>query len=119
MGNCNNREQDYKAESDLPSFSTSVLHTGPVLGLDYHKGVIATSSEDKNVGLTLANSLLSTQTSTKYLKGHSKAINCVKVGKKQNRIYTASRDLSAKVVSQTNRIFCDLCLFVILFTVEY
>lgn len=99
MGNCNNREEDYKAENDLSTFSTSVLHTGPVLGLDYYNGVIATSSEDKNIGLTLANSLLSSQTNTKYLKGHSKAINCVKVGKKHNRIYSASRDLSAKVVS--------------------
>ncbi len=105
MGNCNAREKEYQEENDLPSFSTSVLHNGPVLGMDYFNGMIASSSEDKNIALTTANSIISPQTSTKYLKGHTKPINCVKFGKKNQKVYSASRDLSVRVVRFTVSLF--------------
>jgi len=105
MGNCNQREQSYTTGSENPSYSTSVLHQGPILGIDYYKGNVATSSEDKCIALTSAETIASSSsTNSKYLKGHTKSINCVKFGKKSGRIYSAARDLTAKIVSSNDLI---------------
>ncbi len=109
MGACNSKSSDnakkHEAPVEISRLSESPLikiHDGSILGIASHGNIIASCSDDKTVAISDRQFLQGDQKSHSYsplhLKGHEKAVNRVHFDSNSSILYSASRDLSLRLV---------------------
>jgi hypothetical protein len=120
MGNCGSTDekQDWKikrfpsssgADADVGNseseVATTILHESAILDVDVQGELLGTCSDDKTVAVSSIPYLLS---KGKYepilLRSHLKAVNKIRFFQMENsvKLWSASRDLSIKLVSMLN-----------------
>lgn len=110
MGNCNilGTKSQYTPSNLRADFSSSTrLHEGSILSVSFvSNNKIITCGDDKCICVTDPALLNNENYLPSILKGHTKAVN--RLVHFENFIWSASRDLSIKLV--TNYIFVQLLL---------
>lgn len=116
MGACNSSENRHRpggTRNDPPSYSVATgvdevdegqstveVHQGPVLGIAARGDLIASCGDDKTISISSSKLLQANRAGYKPLSltGHSKAVNRVVFDHNTTNLFSASRDLSIKMV---------------------
>jgi WD40 repeat protein len=106
MGNCqsetkkNYEEKKRNVEIVEEPVSEVAVHEDSVLGVSCYNGVVASCSADKTIAITDFSSFTSRKLKPPIvLSGHTKAVNRIVFHTNSSHLYSASRDLSIKLVS--------------------
>jgi hypothetical protein len=105
MGNCRSYDgvthDKYAGPSDVQKSSPHMMvHDGSILGLSYWNEALAIASDNKEISVHSLPTLLSdTDYLGSYMKGHEKAVNRLSFHLQTGKLWSASRDLSIRMVN--------------------